>query len=101
MATAILSELTPQQHHTAVILARLAAQKAVRRPRQRVGIKGSLPASVWSRLAIQHLQANPHLLVEAAADPLVQILGKTIRRRRPDPKQELLCKSQVQIGGEQ
>jgi hypothetical protein len=48
MATASLPELTPEQQQAAVILARLAAQKAVKRQRQRQGIKGSLPNSVWS-----------------------------------------------------
>jgi hypothetical protein len=40
--------------------------------------------------------AHPELLAEAAASPIVQGLGKTIRRRRPDPKQELVCEIQVQ-----
>jgi hypothetical protein len=51
---------------------------------------GSLvPHSTLARLAIEHLQAHPHLLAEAAADPLVQILTLTHRRRTADPKREL------------
>jgi Resolvase, N terminal domain len=78
-----------QRQHAAVILARQAAMREVKRRRQKQGIKGSLPHSTLARLAIEHLQDHPHLLAEAAADPLVQILGNSIRRRRPDPKREL------------
>jgi hypothetical protein len=42
MATRSLSELTPQQQQAAVILARLAAQKEVKRRRQKAGIKGPI-----------------------------------------------------------
>jgi hypothetical protein len=90
-----------QRQHAAVILARQAAMREVKRRRQKAGIKGMLPHSTLARLGIEWLADHPGLLAEAAASPIVQILEHSIRRRRPDPKQELLCKSQVQIGGEQ
>ena len=84
-----------------VILARQAAMREVKRRRQKAGIKGTLPHSTLARLSIEWLADHPHLLAEAAASPLVQNLGIPCRRRRPDPKQELVCKSQVRNGGQQ
>jgi hypothetical protein len=82
-----------------VILARRAAMREVKRRRQKAGLRETLPHSTLARLAIEHLQAHPHLLAEAAADPLVQILELTHRRGTADPKRELLCRNQVQNGG--
>jgi hypothetical protein len=42
MATPSLSKLTPEQQQAAVVLARLAAQKEVKRRRQKAGIKGPI-----------------------------------------------------------
>ena len=73
-----------------VILARQAARRReVKRRRQKQGLRETLPHSTLARLAIEHLQAHPHLLAEAATDPLVQILTLTHRRRTADPKREL------------
>ena len=66
------ANLILQRQHAAVILARQAAMREVKRRRQKQGIKGSLPYAVLSRLAIEHLQAHPELLLQAAADPIVQ-----------------------------
>jgi hypothetical protein len=99
MAIASLPELTPEQQQTAVILARLAARREVKRQRQRQGIKGLLPHSTLARLGNEWLAANPQLYAEAAADPIVQNLQHSIRRRTADLKQELVCRSQVQNGG--
>jgi hypothetical protein len=93
MATASLSERS-----VIVILARQAALKQIKQQRQRQGLRKTLPMSVLSRLAISHLEQHPELLAEAAASPIVQNLRITNRRRRPDPKRELLCRNQVQNG---
>jgi hypothetical protein len=73
----------------------------VKRRRQKQGIKGSLPYAVLSRLAIEHLQAHPELLLQAAADPIVQNLRIEHNRRRPDSKRELVCRNRVRNGGQQ
>jgi hypothetical protein len=62
MATRNLSELTPQQQQAAVVLARLAAQKEVKRRRQKAGIKGPIAFSNLSRLANEWLDQHPALL---------------------------------------
>jgi hypothetical protein len=94
------ANLILQRQHAAVILARQAALRVVKRQIQREGrIKlGSLPFSTLSRLAIEWLDAHPELLSEAELSPIVQNLRIPNRRRRPDPKRELVCKSQVQNG---
>ena len=81
------------RQHAVVILARQSAMREVKRRRQKQGIKGSLPFSTLSRLAIEHLQANPQLIAEAAASPIVQMLGNSHRQRIVDPQRELLCES--------
>jgi hypothetical protein len=58
------------RQHAAVTLARQAAMREVKRHRQKQGIKGSLPFSTLSRLAIEWLRDHPQLLAEAAASPL-------------------------------
>jgi DNA invertase Pin-like site-specific DNA recombinase len=87
------------RQHAAVILARRAALREVKRRRQKQGLRQTLPYSVLSRLANEWLADHPELYTEAMASPIVQELGITNRSRRPDPKQELLCKSQVQKWG--
>jgi hypothetical protein len=89
-----------QRQHAAVILARQAAIQAVRQQRKRQGIRETLPHSTLARLGQEWLAAHPELYAEALASPIVQELGNSIGKRRPDPKQELLCKSQVQNGGQ-
>jgi hypothetical protein len=99
-ATASLSELTPEQQQAAVVLARLAAQKEIKRRRQKAGLRETLPYSTLTRLAHEWLADHPELYIEAAASPIVQELQHSHRRRRPDRKQELVCRSQVQNGGQ-
>jgi N-acyl-D-aspartate/D-glutamate deacylase len=85
-----LSQLTPRQQSVAIVLARQAAMREVKRRRQKQGIKGTLPFSTLSRLAIEHLQAHPELYAEALASPVVQELGVAHRKRRPR-NQALRC----------
>jgi hypothetical protein len=85
------------RHHAAVI--RQAAMREVKRRRQKLGIKETLPNSTLTRLAIEWLDQHPELYAVALASPIVQNLRLAHSRRGPDPKQELLCKSQVQNGG--
>jgi hypothetical protein len=75
-ATPSLSELTPEQQQTAVILARQRAMREVKRRRQKGGLRQTLSHAVLAAMANQHLDANPHLYAAAAADPLVQELAK-------------------------
>jgi hypothetical protein len=61
------ANLSLLRQHAAVILARQAALRAVRRRIQKEGrIKGPLPFSALSRLANEWLCDNPQLLAEAA-----------------------------------
>jgi hypothetical protein len=71
--------------------------REVRRRRQKLGLHETLPYSTLTRLAIEHLQAHPELIAETAASPIVQELGNSIRRRRPDPKRELPCRSKHRL----
>ena len=89
MATPSLSELTPQQQHAAVTLARLAAQKEIKRCRQKQGLRETLPHSTLARLSVEWLADHPELLAVAAC-----------RRRTADPKRELPCRNQVRNGGQ-
>jgi hypothetical protein len=95
------ANLILQRQTAAVILARQAAMRRIKLRRQKQGLRQTLPYSVLSRMAMEWLDHHPELYAEALASPIVQELGNSIRRRRPDPKQELLCKSQVRFGGEQ
>jgi hypothetical protein len=81
------------QRQTAAVILAQAAMREVKRRRQKQGLRETLPFSTLSRMAIEHLQAHPELYADALASPVVQNLRITNRRRRPDPKQELLCKS--------
>jgi hypothetical protein len=86
------------RQHAAVILARQAAQKAVKRRIQKEGrIKlSTLSAATIARLGNEWLCHHPELIAEAAASPIVQNLRITNRRRTVDRQRELLCESQVQ-----
>jgi hypothetical protein len=76
-----------------VILARRAAMREVKRRRQKQGLRETLPHSTLARLSIEWLADHPALLAEAAASPIVQNLGNSIRRRRPRNQALPLCKS--------
>jgi hypothetical protein len=60
----------------AMALARQRAMREVKRRRQKAGLRQMLSHAVLAAMATQHLEANPHLFVEAAADPLVQELAR-------------------------
>jgi hypothetical protein len=89
------------RQHAAVILARQSALREVKRRRQKQGLRETLAYSVLSRMANEWLADHPELYAEALASPIVQELCNSHRRRRPDPKRELVCGNQVQNGGEQ
>ena len=76
MTTPSLRSLLAERQHAAVILARQAAETAVKRRIQREGrIKlSTLTAAHLARLAIEHLEAHPELIAEAAASPILQNL---------------------------
>jgi hypothetical protein len=69
------------RQHAAVILARQAAMRKVKRRRQKQGFRETLPMAVLSRLAIEHLQANPELYAEAAVSPIVQNLSNSFQKK--------------------
>jgi hypothetical protein len=85
------------RQHAAVILAQQAAQRAVKRQIRSQGkIKlSAISAATLTRLGNDYLRSHPELLVEAAADPIVQNLRITNRRRAVDRQRELLCECQV------
>jgi hypothetical protein len=76
MATPTLRSLHAERQHAAVILARQAAETAVKRRIKREGrIKlSTLTAAHIARLAIEYLEAHPELIAEAAASPIMQNL---------------------------
>jgi hypothetical protein len=55
-----------QRQHATVILARQAAMREVRRRRQKLGLRETLPHSTLARLGSEWLAAHPEPLVEAA-----------------------------------
>jgi hypothetical protein len=84
MAAEANASLLRQQ--AAVILARRAAMREVKRRRQKQGLRGTLPHATLARLGQEWLQAHPELLAEAAASPIVQNLGNlqnSSRTNRP------------------
>jgi hypothetical protein len=101
-----LPHLTPRQKSAVPVLALQRAREAVKAQLQRKGIKLSLtPAAQITRLAEEYALAyRDELLPEAILRAQriyptpVQNLGISRRKRRPDPKAELLCTSQVQNG---
>jgi hypothetical protein len=98
---ASLSELTPEQQHAAVVLARLAAQREVKRLRQKKRIKGPIAFSVLSRMANEWLADHPELYAEAALSPIVQELGIVRKRRTVGRKGKSLFTTHVHNEGDQ
>jgi hypothetical protein len=100
MATPSLPQLSPRQQSATIILARQAARNAVKRQIQKQGrVKLSMvPYAEITRLAEAYLAEHRELLAQAALSPIVQNLKDKHRKRRPDLKRELLCKSHVQNG---
>jgi hypothetical protein len=56
------ADLILQRQHAAVILARQAAMREVKRRRQKRGLRETLPYSVLSRLAIEWLHGSSRAL---------------------------------------
>jgi hypothetical protein len=77
MATPSLSELTPQQQHVVVILARQQAMREVRRRRQKQGLRETLPHATLARLGQEWLHAHPELYAEATARAVRLVHSKT------------------------
>jgi hypothetical protein len=100
-ATLSLSELNPRQQSATVILARQAARNAVKRQIKRQGrVKLSMvPYGEITRLAEAYLREHRELYAQAAASPIVQDLGISIRKRRPRNQELPMCKSHVQNDG--
>lgn len=98
MATPSLPQLNPRQQSAAIILAQQAARNAVKRQLQRQGrVKLSMiPSGEITRLAEAYLAEHRELYLQAALSPLVQNLRHSVRKRRTDPQQRLLCTTQVQ-----
>jgi hypothetical protein len=86
------------RQHAAVILARQHAMREVKRRRQKQGIKGPLPFSTLSRLAIEWLDAHPELLADAAASPIGQEVRILRKRRTVGRKDKSLFTTHVQNG---
>jgi hypothetical protein len=90
------------RQHAAVILARLSAERLVKK---RIRAEGriplsTIPAARIARLANEWLEAHPELLAEAAADPIVlQISQVSFKRRKPAAQGLPVCKSQERNGG--
>jgi hypothetical protein len=57
------------RQHAAVILARQAAMREVKRRRQKQGLRETLPHSTLARLGQVWLAAHPELYAEALASP--------------------------------
>jgi hypothetical protein len=88
MATPSLRSLLAERQAAAMVLARQAALRAVKRRIQKEGrIKlGSVPLSTLTRLGNDYLRKHPELLVEAAQPDIV------------DPTTKSLNETQVQNG---
>jgi hypothetical protein len=95
------ADLILLRQQAAVILARQAAMREVKRRRRKQGLKGSLPHSTLARLSIEWLADHPELLVEAARSPIVQNLGIVRERRTVVRKGKSLFTTQVQNEGPQ
>ena len=93
---AVEANLILQRQNAAVILARQAAMREVKRRRQKQGLRETLPHSTLARLAHEWLDQHPELIAEALASPIVQELGNSFSRRRPAAQALPLCRSQVQ-----
>jgi hypothetical protein len=87
-----------QRQSAIVVVARQSAQRAVKRQIKAAGRVrlSTLSAATIARLGNEWLAAHPELLAEAALSPIVQNLQYSIRKRRSDPKRELVCRTHVQ-----
>jgi hypothetical protein len=97
------ANLSLLHQHAAVILARQAAQKAVKRRIQKEGrIKlSTLSAATIARLGNEWLHDHPELLAEAAQSPIVQNSTLPHRKRRPAAQGVLVCECRERNGGPQ
>jgi hypothetical protein len=94
------ANLILQRHRAAVILARQAAMWEVKRRRQKLGLRETLPYSTLAKLAHEWLDDHPELIAEAALSPIVQNLQLTHRRRTVGRKGKSLFTTHVQNGGQ-
>jgi hypothetical protein len=85
---AVEASYSLQRQHAIVTLAQQAARNAVKRKLQKEGTirHWLVPAAQITRLADAYLEAHAELYAQAAATPVVQNLGNSVRRRRPDPQ---------------
>ena len=93
------ANLSLLRQHAAVILARQAAMREVKRRRQKQGLRETLPYAALSRLANEWLDQHPELIAEAALSPIVQELTLPHKKRRPAPQALPLCKSHDEMEG--
>ena len=100
MATPSLRSLHAERQHAAVILARQAAQKAVKRQIQREGrIKlSSLTAARIARLAYEWLDHHPELIAEALASELRNCEKAKGRWSQRQILSQLMCKMESRNG---
>jgi hypothetical protein len=104
-----LPQLTPRQQSAIPVLALQSARHEVKRRLQAQGRKPSLIcAAEITRLAESYAQEHRAELLPQAIRRAQQIYPTPVRnsqhsfrKRRPDPKAELLCASQVRNGAEQ
>jgi hypothetical protein len=89
------ANLSLLHQHAAVILARLAAQRIVRRQIQREGrVKlSTLSAATIARLSNEYVLAHPELIAEAAQSEIVQNSTLAHRKRSPANQRLLVCES--------
>jgi hypothetical protein len=66
--------MTNYQAAMVAVLAKRSAIRQIQRQRQRQGLRETLPMSVLAAMATEHLEQQPELLLEAAADPIIQEL---------------------------
>ena len=96
-----LPQLTPRQKIAATVLAEQAARRIVTRQLERQGCKPSrIPYAEVRQMWEAYLDEHRELYAQAALSPIVQELGIEHRRRRPAAQGLLVCKSQVQNGGQ-
>ena len=97
MAISSLRSLLAERQHAAVILARQAALREVKRRRQKRGLRETLPYAVLSRLANEWLDQHPELI--DLTDPIVVQMSQVSNRKRKPAAQGLpVCKSQERNG---
>jgi hypothetical protein len=75
--------MTPLGQAAAVVLARVAAEREVRRRIKKAGRNPSLiPAARIARLGNEWLEEHPELIAEALADPILAALSSPPLPRR-------------------